>query len=195
MACLPVTVLFCFLFFFHLCCSAGQNLRFLLIPSAFCCGWHVSGVTRVAVRHPRCPLRWNQPSQISLAWLWPVFHNASQDAAAPTGDQRRIKQAHAEISLCSKYPLSTFYKCAVFIIRNPTTAKKKKSLSASLGERNGKWQGVGLGGWRVGAGINYLQTNLLFRHGARKTSVPAPPVIQEVLFFCSSLCFSAQMWK
>lgn len=148
-ACLPVTVLFSFLFFFRLCCSAGQNLRFLLIPSAFCCGWHVSGVTRIAVRHPRCPLRWNQPSQITLAWLWPVFRNASQDAAAPTG---RIKQAHAAISLCSKYPLSTFYKCAVFIIRNPTTAKKKKPRRITGGKeremaRGGEGWGWEGGGW------------------------------------------------
>lgn len=188
--------LFSVCLFFRLCCSAGQNLGFLLIPSAFCCGWHVSGMTRVATRHPGCPLRCNRPSQITLAWHWPVFRNASQAAAAPTGGQRRIKQPHAAISLCSKYPFSTFYKCAVFIIRNPSTARKKKKKARHWGEGTGNGKGWGgVGGMEGGCRNNYSQTNLLFRHGARKTSVPAPPVIQEVLFFCSSLCFPTQMWK
>lgn len=129
--------------FSFLCCSAGQNLRFLLILSAFCCGWHVSGMTHVDVRHLRCSPRWNQPTQITLAWLWPVFFATHpRILRLPRGAERRIKQTHAAVSLCSKYPFSTFYKCAVFIIRNPTTKK-----ASSLGERNGKWQGVGVG-WR-----------------------------------------------
>lgn len=66
-------------------------------------------------------------------------------------------------------PSQLFYKCAVFISRNPTTKK-----ASSLGERNGKCQGGGVGWWG-GAEINYLQTNLLFLCGALENKCASSP--------------------
>lgn len=115
-----------------------------------------------------------------------TFTLASLDTMTPTVMWIKHKGL-CSIFFCSKYPRSTFffpffffYKCAVFIIWNSTT----KSICVSLGEGEGSGKGS--------AGINYLQTNLLFQHGAQKASVPAPPVIQEVLFFCSAFCFQCE---
>lgn len=143
---------------------------------AYGSGWHMNLCNQGRNAIPVVRRWWSHAFKITLAWLWPVLHNVSLDTVTPTGTWIKHK-ALRSIFLCSKYPLSTFYKCAVFIIWNSTT----KSLCVSLGEGEGNGKGS--------TGINYSQTNLLFQHWAQKTSVPAPPAIQEVLFFCSSLCF------
>lgn len=62
--------------------------------------------------------------------------------------KRRLKEAHAAVTLCSKYPFSTFYKCEVFIIWNPTEQKTKKKPLIT----GGKGMGNGKGGWCRGWG-------------------------------------------
>lgn len=104
------------------------------------------------------------PNHISMA-LTSFFATHPRILRLPGWTKRRIKQAHTAISLRSESPFSTFYKCTVFIIRNPTTKK-----ASSLGKRKWKWQRGG-----VGAGINYSQTNLFFLHGALENKCASSP--------------------